>query len=93
MPCYTLLWLGVKRIIPVLQYGVMKTSIRIKIGGKIREFRKRRGYTQAKLAELAGIDYKYLQRIEGKKPPALKVDTIEKFAKALKIAPAELFDF
>jgi DNA-binding Xre family transcriptional regulator len=42
---------------------------------------------------LAEIDYKYLQKIEGKNPPALKIDTIEKLAKALKVKPAELLEF
>lgn len=77
----------------MLKYGAMETSIRLKLGRKIRELRKQRGYTQEKLAELADIDYKYLQRIEGKTPPALKVDTIEKLAKAFKIPPAKLLDF
>ena len=42
---------------------------------------------------MAEIDYKYLQRLEGKNPPALKVDTIEKLAKALKVKPSELLRF
>lgn len=49
--------------------------------------------TQEKLSEIAGIDYKYIQRLEGKNPPALKVDTIERLAKALKVKPAELLRF
>ncbi len=68
-------------------------TIRLRIGKKIRELRKKLGMTQEKLSEVAGIDYKYLQRLEGKKPPALKVDTIEKLAKALKVKPAELLKF
>jgi transcriptional regulator with XRE-family HTH domain len=68
----------------------MDKEIRLNIGRKIREFRKKRGYTQEKLAELANIDYKYLQRVEGKNPPALKVDTIAKLARALKVSPDEL---
>lgn len=71
----------------------MSTIIRLKIGQKIKEIRKKRGYTQEKLAELASIDYKYLQKIEGKSPPALKVDTIDRLAKALKISTVKLFDF
>ena len=65
-------------------------NLRLKLGAKIKELRKKRGYTQEKLAELAGIDYKYLQRIEGKNPPALKIDTIGKLAKALVVNPAKL---
>lgn len=68
----------------------METNIRLKLGKKIKESRIKRGYTQEKFSEVANIDYKYVQRIEGKNPPALKIDTIEKIAKALKVNPAEL---
>jgi len=71
----------------------MEISIRIKLGKRIKELRNKCGYTQDKLSELADIDYKYLQRLEGKNPPALKIDTIEKIAKALKVKPAELLKF
>ncbi|MDD5173482.1 MAG: helix-turn-helix transcriptional regulator [Candidatus Omnitrophica bacterium] len=71
----------------------MDKVIRLKLGEKIKYFRKKRGYTQSKLAELADIDYKYLQRIEGKNPPALKIDTIGKLASALKVSISELMDF
>ena len=66
------------------------SAIRLKLGRKIKEFRGKRGYTQERLAELASIDYKYLQRIEGKNPPALKIDTIEKIAKALNLSLQKL---
>ncbi len=71
----------------------MDTSIRLKLGARIKELRRKQGYTQEELAERAAIDYKYLQRIEGKNPPALKVDTIEKLAKALKATPDQLLKF
>ena len=70
----------------------MKISIRLKLGKKIKELRKKRGYTQDKLSELANIDYKYLQRIEGKNPPNIKLETLERFAKALKTTPSKLLD-
>ena len=60
---------------------------------RIRELRRKRVYTQEKLSEMANIDYKYIQKIEGKNPPALKIDTIGKLAKALKVKPAELLRF
>ncbi len=69
----------------------MQANIRLRVGARIKEMRKKRGYTQEKLSELANIDYKYLQKIEGKNPPALKVDTIERLAKALKVSPSQLF--
>jgi len=71
----------------------MGTNIKLLLGKNIRKLRLKRGYTQEKLAELADIDYKYLQKIEGKNPPALKIDTIEKIAKVLKTSPAKLLEF
>lgn len=38
-----------------------------KLGLKIRELRKSKGYTQQKLAEIAGIDEKHLCRLENGK--------------------------
>ena len=71
----------------------MEYTIRRKLGKKIKELRKKYDYTQEKLSEAANIDYKYIQRIEGKKPPAVRIDTIEKLAKALKVKPYKLLEF
>jgi transcriptional regulator with XRE-family HTH domain len=71
----------------------MENAIRLKLGRKIKELRKKYTYTQEKLSEIADIDYKYIQRIEGKRPPAVRIDTIEKLAKALKVKPFELLKF
>ena len=70
----------------------MKPSIRTKFGERLRELRNRRGFTQEKLSELAEIDYKYLQKIEGKNPPNIKLETIEKLAKTLEVKPSELLE-
>jgi len=66
----------------------MGQSARSLLGKKVRELRQKAGLTQERLAALTGIDYKYLQKIEGKTPPAVRIDTIEKLAKALR-APIE----
>jgi transcriptional regulator with XRE-family HTH domain len=68
-------------------------NIRLGLGKRIKELRAKCGYTQEKLSEIADIDYKYIQKIEGKNPPALKIDTIDKLAKAFKVKPAELLKF
>ncbi|MCR4319862.1 MAG: helix-turn-helix domain-containing protein [Candidatus Brocadiaceae bacterium] len=60
---------------------------------KIKKLRRKCGYTQEKLSELTNIDYKYIQRIEGKNPPAVKIDTIERFASAFKVKPSQLLEF
>ena len=71
----------------------MNAPARIKLGRQIKKLRKKAKLTQEKLAIAVGIDYKYLQKIEGKNPPAIRIDTIEKIAKALKITPSKLLDF
>ena len=71
----------------------MKSTICKKTGKRISELRKESGLTQEKLAELTGIDYKYLQKIEGSSPPALRIDTLERIAKALKVKPHTLLKF
>jgi len=37
-----------------------------------------------------GVDYKHVQLLESKDPPAAKLDTIEKLAKVFKISPSNL---
>lgn len=39
------------------------------------------------------INIRLGKRIKGKNPPALKIDTIKRLAKALKVKPAELLKF
>ena len=62
----------------------MGQSAKNLLGKKVKELRQKADMTQEKLAALTGIDYKYIQKIEGKNPPAVRIDTIEKIAKALK---------
>ena len=71
----------------------MKTSIRRKLGKKIKETRRRLSYTQERLSELTNMDYKYIQRIEGKNPPDIRIETLQRIAKALKTTPSKLLDF
>jgi len=70
----------------------MSTTINIKLGQKIKELRGKRQITQEQLAELTKTSYKYIQRIEGKTPPDLRLTTIEKIAKALKTSPSKLIE-
>lgn len=65
----------------------------IKLGRKIKEFRRKRGITQEQLAELIDTSYKYLQRLESKNPPDIRLSTIIRLAKALRVKPAELLKF
>ncbi len=71
----------------------MGLSAKALLGKRVKHLREKVGLTQEQLAATTGIDYKYIQRIEGKTPPALRIDTIEKLAKAFKITCSKLLDF
>lgn len=62
------------------------------MGRKVKELRRKRDITQEQLAELIATSYKYLQRIEGKNPPDVRLTTIVRIAKALKVSPSKLLD-
>ena len=77
----------------VKYYGVMPESqLKLRFARRLREWRAKRKLTQQQLAERAGVDYKYIQRIEGKKPPAVRIDMIERLAKALRVQPSSLLE-
>ena len=71
----------------------MDTFDGVKLGRKIKEFRKKQRVTQERLAELIETSYKYIQRIEGKNPPDIRLTTILRIAKALKVKPEELLKY
>ncbi len=63
----------------------MGDSIRKMFAAEIRKTREKRDYTQQELAARADLEYKYIQRIEGKNPPNMRLETAEKLAKALAV--------
>lgn len=67
-------------------------SVQRKLGARVREIRKRRGLTQARLAEKAGISTKYVGAIEGggENPT---VEILARLSAALGLRPADLLDF
>ena len=70
-----------------------RPEIRHKFGTKIRVLRKQKGWTQEELAGRADIAYKHVQRLEGKTPSPVKIDTIEKLANAFKVPAWKLLQF
>lgn len=67
-------------------------NIKILLGKRIKELRKKQVLTQEKLAELAGIETPSLSNIEnGKNYP--NYETLEKIAVALNVMPYELYIF
>jgi len=71
----------------------MNTLVGIQFGRKVKEYREKRKVTQEQLAELIETSYKYIQRIESKTPPDVRLTTIIRLANALKVKPAELLKF
>lgn len=67
-------------------------KIRLQFAKKLREERLKAKLTQEEVAELIGLSARYYQMMESKKPTAVKIDTIEKLAKAFKINPSKLFE-
>lgn len=62
------------------------------IGIKIKELRKKRGYSQEKLAEIVDVNFRTIQRIEtGKNIPTL--ETLVKLAQALEVTMKDLFTY
>jgi len=71
----------------------MNNFIGAKLGRKLKVLRKKRGITQEQLADLIETSYKYVQRIESKNPPDIRLTTVIRLAKALKVKPEELLKF
>lgn len=65
-------------------------NTRNKLAKNTKKYRLQSGLTQERLAEVADIEYKYYQSIEGKNPPNITLETLEKIAKALKTSPSNL---
>lgn len=57
------------------------------LGEKIRNLRKKKGYTLDKLAELAESSKSYVWELENKEPPRPSADKIAKIAVALGVTP------
>ena len=67
-------------------------ELKEEFGKKVRQFRKERGLTQEKLAELAHITPRYVLDIEhGRYGPSFEV--MHNLAQVLDVAPKDLFDF
>ena len=53
------------------------------LGDKLRELRKKKGYTLEKLAELTDSSKSYIWELENKNPPRPSADKLASIAKAL----------
>jgi diadenosine tetraphosphate (Ap4A) HIT family hydrolase/DNA-binding XRE family transcriptional regulator len=69
-----------------------ESTISIKVGQRIKDLRKKRGLTQEKLADLAGIDAKHLQLMESSRDSTSpRIDTINYICTAFGLTITEFF--
>jgi len=68
-------------------------NINISFGNRLRELRKKKKITQEELAYLADLEYKYIQRLESKKPSSPTLNSLEKLAKAFNVSIPKLLNF
>jgi len=66
--------------------------MRDQVGKRVRELRKARGLTQAKVAETAGVNLNYFAALE-RTGANLTIDTLVKVADALGVRVIDLFRF
>src|SRR5699024_7793204 len=62
------------------------------IATQIMRLRKEQGLTQEELAEKSNTDFSYIGRIE-RNQVNFSIQTVEKIITALKVTPAEFFEF
>jgi transcriptional regulator with XRE-family HTH domain len=70
----------------------MSTDIRIKLGSRIRYYRKKNGWTQFEMSERTGIDRSYLSELENGKVE-ICLDRLTAIAQAYKREPWQLLKF
>ena len=68
-------------------------EIRLRFARRLKALRKKLRLTQEQMAERLEVDIRYYQRLESNKPGAVKIDTIDRIAKALKLTASKLLDF
>ena len=65
------------------------TRLRKRFSKNLKAIRKKRGLTQEQLAERLGITARYVQVLEGKNCPNVKLNTIDTLSKALRVSPSD----
>lgn len=71
----------------------MGKDITIQLGKRVRDLRTDKKLTQEELAWKSNISLKYIQRIEGKKPPNLSLGKLQGLAKGFGLPLWELLKF
>lgn len=65
----------------------MAKELREIFAKNLKRLREDAGLTQVDLAEALGITARYIQQLEGKRVPNVRLDTLEQLAKVLRVKP------
>lgn len=65
-------------------------KITLNFSRALKRLRTEQGMTQEELAQLSGVDYKYLQKLEGQTPSSPTLSTLDKLSKGLNISLIDL---
>ena len=65
------------------------SKLRSQFAKNLKKLRADKKMTQENLAEKLNISLRYIQQLEGKNTPNVKIDTLEKLARALKCKPED----
>jgi transcriptional regulator with XRE-family HTH domain len=58
----------------------------LKFAHILKKWRTRKRLTQEKLAELSDLSVEHIQRLEGRSPSGVRLETLVKLSKALKLS-------
>ncbi len=64
----------------------------LNFGNKLRSYRISHNYTQEKLAESAGLSPQHIQKLEGKNPSGVTLETIKRLSIVFKITMSEFLE-
>ena len=65
-------------------------NLSLEFAKTLKRLRTEKSLTQEELARRSGVDYKYLQKLEGQTPSSPTLSTMEKLANGLNIPLVEL---
>ena len=68
-------------------------TIEERFGKRLRALRRRKGMTQEDLAERSEVDYKYVQKLEGKRPQSPSLRVLDQLARGLGMPLWKLLQF
>ena len=73
--------------------AIMDKTLALRFGRLLKAMRKKRKLTQEKLAEFSDLSVIHIQRLEGRSPSGVTLETVTKLSKAFKISPSRFLKY